>query len=76
MGGYDLNGRWYAKEADAINAETAQMAEIDARIALTKVQNLERKSRYEESSILSKIRDLENRLTELEALFQHLNKKL
>jgi len=28
---YDLYGNWYASEIDAINAETAQMNEIDNR---------------------------------------------
>lgn len=37
---YDLYGTFYASERDAINAEHAQMAEIDAAIALRQLHQL------------------------------------
>lgn len=35
-GGFDLYGTYYPRETDAINAETAQCAAIDAELALRK----------------------------------------
>jgi len=43
MGGYDLYGRYYPNINDAYNAEMAQCAEIDARLAYEKSEQLERK---------------------------------
>lgn len=40
MGGYDLYGRYYSDMNDAINAEMAQCAAIDADIASRKVADL------------------------------------
>ena len=38
MGGYDLYGNYYPRMVDAENAEMAQCAAIDARIALETVE--------------------------------------
>lgn len=43
MGGYDLNGRYYPNTADAINAELAQMSEIDNRLQSQIIDELKRK---------------------------------
>lgn len=40
---YDLYGNHYTSRRDALNAEMAQCAEIDARIANQKVHELEKK---------------------------------
>lgn len=75
---YDLYGQYYASERDAINAEMAQCAEIDARLAYEKAQKLERNlyerqmmSDYETSQkvdyLMSKIEELEKRVVELES---------
>jgi len=37
MGGYDLYGNYYLSRRDALNAEDAQCAAIDARIAMKKI---------------------------------------
>lgn len=41
MGGYDLNGRYYDNEADALNAEMAQCAAIDTGIQGKKNKDIE-----------------------------------
>jgi hypothetical protein len=40
-GGFDLDGRYYPREEDALNAESAQMAQIDAQLAMRKVDRAE-----------------------------------
>jgi polyhydroxyalkanoate synthesis regulator phasin len=75
---YDLYGQYYASERDAINAEMAQCAEIDARLSYEKAQKLERElherqmyADYESSQkidyLMSKIEELEKRIAELES---------
>lgn len=73
---YDLYGQYYASERDAINAELAQCAEIDARIANQKVADLERRMQYAQqprydggeqiNHLWQKIQELEQRIAELE----------
>lgn len=41
-GGYDLHGNYYTDSRDAINAEMAQVAEIDARAALNRSNMVQR----------------------------------
>lgn len=50
-GGFDLYGNYYPREIDAINAEMAQCAEIDARIANQKLREMEAKMRAMEQKI-------------------------
>lgn len=73
---YDLYGNYYAKEIDAINAEMAQCAAIDADIANRRVAELERKlyeqqhptqQDYELNHLWQKIQELEQRVAQLEA---------
>lgn len=78
MGGYDLHGRYYAKTEDALNAEMAQCAEIDARIALSEVNKMKRNLNHESQRLrdyeveqkidflMHKVEELENRIKQLE----------
>lgn len=75
MGGYDLYGNYYPKALDALNAEMAQCAEIDARIASQKVHQLERQMQqrsepsdtdYQLHHLWTKIQELETRLKKYE----------
>ena len=74
---YDLYGQYYASERDAINAEMAQCAEIDARLAYEKAQKLEQKMnedrmiadyemKHKIDYLIYKVEELENRIIELE----------
>jgi len=76
-GGYDLHGRYYPNVDDAINAEMAQCAAIDADIAMREVNKMKR--RFEEHSqhpdplsdefqnIWQHIKSIEERLSKLES---------
>lgn len=76
MGGYDLHGRYYPNMDDAINAEMAQCAAIDADIAMREVNKM--KNRIMEQSqhpdplsdefqnIWQHIKSIEERLSKLE----------
>lgn len=75
MGGYDLYGRYYANSNDAINAEMAQCAAIDADIAMREVDKMKRQMQHSQhpdplsdefSSIWEYIKNLEDRIAELE----------
>ena len=59
---YDLYGNFYSSERDALNAELAQVAEIDARLAHEETLDIER-SMYEKDMYIN---DLETRIKELE----------
>lgn len=72
---YDLYGQFYASERDAINAEMAQCAAIDADIANRKVEELEKQlynqrqptqQEYEISHLWSMINELKERIEKLE----------
>jgi signal recognition particle GTPase len=43
MGGYDLHGTYYPNINDAINAEMAQCAAIDADIAMREVNKMKKR---------------------------------
>lgn len=76
MGGYDLHGRYYPNINDAYNAEMAQCAEIDARLAYEKADRLERQM-YEQQQnqdyelhqkvdyLMSKVESLEKEIETL-----------
>lgn len=71
MGGYDLNGRYYKNVEDAINAEEAQCAAIDAQHA--------RRQSYENSRDLQRNEQLysqyiEDLYREIEYLKQPLKR--
>ena len=57
MGGYDLYGNYYAKTQDALNAELAQMNEIDNGINRRKLEDQEHEIQF-----------LRNRINKLEKL--------
>ena len=73
---YDLYGNSYRTSQEALNAEMAQCAEIDARIANEKLQQLEDEqlrqyeAEYEKDQkieyLMSKIEELEKRIEKLE----------
>lgn len=67
---YDLYGTYYKSEIDAINAEMAQCAQIDARLAYNKVgeenNNLQVQQQYIEF-LMGKVEELEERIKVLEA---------
>lgn len=46
MGGYDLYGTYYPNVNDAINAEMAQCAAIDADIAMREVNKIKAKMQH------------------------------
>ena len=62
MGAYDLYGTYYPNTQDALNAENAQMAEIDARHTRYEMQDLQ----AEVCSQAQYIQSLEQRIKELE----------
>lgn len=75
---YDLYGQYYASERDAINAEMAQCAEIDARLAYEKAEKLERQyhDRMQQEQylgseqiafLMGKVQELEERIKLLES---------
>lgn len=67
---YDLYGNYYASERDAYNAEMAQCAEIDARLAYEKVEQLEReihnREQYQEYELHQKVDYLMDKVESLE----------
>lgn len=82
MGYFDLYGNSYATRREALNAEEAQCAAIDADIANRKVRELEKKIdnmshpnplEFELSHIWSYINALEERIKYLESITKHLN---
>ena len=68
---YDLYGNFYSSERDALNAELAQVAEIDARLAHEETLDIER-SMYEKDMYIN---DLETRIKELEDRVNNLMKQ-
>lgn len=73
---YDLYGNHYASRRDAENAELAQMAEIDSRLAYDQVQLLQRQVEQMQqptqeddlvNQLLVRINSLEARIEKLEA---------
>ena len=75
---FDLYGNSYATRQEALNAETAQMAAIDADIAYREVQNMKRQMQQQTqhpnpfedylSQLETRIQSLEERLAKLEGL--------
>ncbi len=76
---YDLYGNYYASERDAINAEMAQCAEIDARLAYEKAEKLERESylkqQYNDYELQQKIDFLIEKVEMLEKEVERLKLK-
>lgn len=80
MGNYDLYGNSYPTAREALNAELAQCAEIDARLAderITKLENQQRneyeaeqRREYERDQtidyLMGKVQMLEDKIIELE----------
>ena len=75
MGGYDLHGRYYPNVNDAINAEMAECAAIDADIAMREVNKMKKRltehSQHpdpllEFQNIWQHIKSIEERLDKLE----------
>lgn len=68
MGGYDLYGNFYPREIDAINAEMAQCASIDAGIAeRNRISDFERQQQHE-YELMQRIECLENRIERIEQI--------
>lgn len=63
---YDLYGNYYKSERDALNAELAQMSEIDNRINNERLRKLERQEQYPNQELWQYIHYLEERLRILE----------
>jgi hypothetical protein len=63
---YDLYGNHYKSERDAINAELAQMSEIDNRINNERLRKLETQQRSPNQEIWEYIQVLEQRIEALE----------
>jgi len=80
MGGYDLYGRYYPNINDAINAETAQCAAIDADIAMREVEKmkkgLEHPNRLDDSfrELWEYVNMLQDRIISLEERLNNQNK--
>lgn len=53
---HDLYGNYYASERDAMNAESAQMAQIDASLAYRDLQRVQ-EERYYEAQRLDQIEE-------------------
>ncbi len=67
MGGYDLYGNWYSRDIDALNAESAQCAEIDAGINRQEQKNQANElevMKTENSKLLERLKVLEVKLME------------
>jgi len=67
---YDLYGNYYASERDAYNAEMAQCAEIEARLAYEKVEKLEQevyiRQQHQEYELHQKVDYLMDKVESLE----------
>jgi len=66
MGGYDLYGNYYSREIDALNAEMAQCASIDAGIAERNRQRDMERQQEHEYDLECRIHLLEERIGRLE----------
>lgn len=78
-GGFDLYGQYYPSRRDAENAELAQCAEIDARLAYKKIDELEKRLQYQQpepSSNEDQIHYLWEKIKELEAKIDTINQQL
>jgi|GEM_PF-2214961 len=73
---YDLYGNYYASAQDAYNAEMAQCAEIDSRLAYERVEKLEReihnREQYQEYDLRQKVDYLMSKVESLEKEIQLL----
>lgn len=63
---YDLLGNYYKSERDAINAELAQMSEIDNRINNERLRKLEQEQQVPDRDLWQYIYMLEERIKALE----------
>lgn len=72
---YDLYGTYYASRRDAENAEMAQVAQIDADIAMRKVDELERQLHYQQHQPSQFEYETELRLKYLERIVKELTEK-
>ena len=68
MGHYDLYGNSYRTAQEALNAELAQCAEIDASIAMRNSEETLKRQQQAEFSLLQRIDFLEQRVDYLEKL--------
>jgi hypothetical protein len=68
MGNFDLYGNSYRTRLEAENAEMAQCAEIDARLAQQEVAQLHQEQRRSEYFLYERINSLEQRLATIEKL--------
>lgn len=76
MGGYDLYGNYYPREIDALNAEMAQCAGIDAGISeRNRISDFERQQQHE-YDLMQRIEYLENRLERVEQIINGVKKEI
>lgn len=73
MGYYDLYGQSYPTRREAINAETAQCAEIDVRIMQREIDEM-RNQQYEPSQLEYDVNDLRMKVGNLEQRIAELEK--
>lgn len=73
MGHFDLYGNSYKTEIEATNAEMAQCAEIESRLAFQKAQNLANNQQRSEHFIYERMNYLEERIKKLEELLNVKN---
>ena len=66
MGGYDLYGNYYPRTQDALNAESAQCAEISANCAEREIREMEQSNAYYFDLLEKRIQSLEHRVDMLE----------
>jgi hypothetical protein len=78
MGAYDLHGRYYQNSNDAMNAEMAQCAAIDADIAMREVNKMKKQYQQQQPSeqayydAINYCQMLEQRIAQLEDITKHL----
>jgi hypothetical protein len=63
---YDLYGNYYKSERDAMNAELAQMSDIDNRITNERLRKLEKQEQYPNQELWQYIYMLQERIKALE----------
>jgi seryl-tRNA synthetase len=76
MGGYDLYGNYYSSSRDALNAETAQMAEIDASHARREIEDIQRRQYETKSQLGVDVDNLIKDVTEIKKRLAEIEKRL
>lgn len=72
MGHYDLHGNSYSTRQEALNAETAQCAEIDSYHIRKEMHQHEQQMQRSEQHLYELIQHLEQRIEQLEKITESL----